>query len=166
MCGRGLKKNKDPLHCTSYRPISLPNVNFKLLSKLHALWLEFVLPTIISPDQTGFIKKRHSFFNVRKLFNIVYNSALPEAVISLDVEKAFDRVEWKYLFYTLEKFGFGDKCISWVRLLYSAPQASVRTDNTRSDYFSLHRSTRQGCPLSPLLFAIAIEPLAIALRFD
>lgn len=72
-------------------------------------------------------------------------------------------MEWKYLFYTLEKFGFGDNFISWVRLLYSAPQASVRASNTRSDYFP---STRQGCPLSPLLFAIAIEPLAIALRVD
>lgn len=164
-----LKKNKDPLHCTSYRPISLLNVDFKILSKLLAIRLESILPSIISPDQTGFIKNRHSFFNIRRLFNIVYNpssSVVPEAVISLDAEKAFDRVEWRYLFYTLEKFGFGYKFISWVRLLYSGPQASVRTNNTRSGYFPLHRSTRQGCPLSPLLFAIAIEPLSIALRSD
>lgn len=84
----------------------------------------------------------------------------------MDDEKAFDRVEWGFLFYTLKKFGFGTNFISWVKLLYSSPLASVRTNNNKSAYFPLHRSTRQGCPLSPLLFALAIEPLSIALRSD
>ena len=162
-----LKKNKDPLDCTSYRPISLLNVDLKLLSKLLALRLDSILPTIISPDQTGFIKNRYSFYNLRRLYNIIYNqpsSNTPEALISLDAEKAFDRVEWAYLFYTMQKFGLGHKFITWAQLLYSAPKASVRTNNNFSEYFCLHRSTRQGCPLSPLLFAIAIEPLAVFLR--
>ncbi|KAA0701525.1 LINE-1 reverse transcriptase -like protein [Triplophysa tibetana] len=164
-----LKKNKDPLSCSSYRPISLLSVDVKLLSKLLALRLESVLPLIISPDQTGFVQNRHGFFNLRRLLNVVYNPSTsmgPEAVISLDAEKAFDRVEWNYLFYALERFGFGQEFISWIKLLYSSPVASVRTNDTQSDYFPLHRSTRQGCPLSPLLFAVAIEPLAIALRSE
>lgn len=75
-------------------------------------------------------------------------------------------MEWNYLFYALEKFGFGQEFISWIKLLYSSPVASVRTNDTHSDYFPLLRSTRQGCPLSPLLFAVALEPLAIALRSE
>ena len=162
-----LKKNKDPLLCGSYRPISLINVDAKLLAKVLAMRLDSILPSLISTDQTGFIKNRHSFFNIRRLFNIMYAPPSPtcsEAVVSLDAEKAFDRVEWEYLFYTLRKFGFCEKFISWVRLLYTLPSASVRTNSINSEYFSLQRGTRQGCPLSPLLFAITIEPLSIALR--
>ena len=162
-----LKDGKDPDLCGSYRPLSLLNADVKVLAKLLATRIENVLPCIISEEQTGFIKGRHSFFNIRTLFNIIYSKdtcELPEVVISLDAEKAFDRVEWEYLFTVLRKFGFGETLISWIRLLYTSPLASVNTNNTRSEYFNLFRGTRQGCPLSPLLFAIAIEPLSIAVR--
>ena len=85
-----LIKNKDPLSCASFRPISLLNVNFQLLSKLLALRIEAVTPTIISPDQTGFIRNRHSFFNLRRLFNTIYHKSttpVSVAVISLDAER-------------------------------------------------------------------------------
>uniref|UniRef100_A0A3B3HW57 Reverse transcriptase domain-containing protein n=1 Tax=Oryzias latipes TaxID=8090 RepID=A0A3B3HW57_ORYLA len=162
-----LKKEKDPLSCSSYRPISLLNVDFKILSKILSIRLETILPKIINPDQTGFIRNRHSFSNLRRLFNITYNNSnsnTQEAIISLDAEKAFDRVEWAYLFHTVRRFGLGDNFLCWIKLLYANPLAAVRTNSTQSTYFSLHRSTRQGCPLSPLLFALAIEPLAIAIR--
>lgn len=162
-----LKKGKDPTDCGSYRPISLLNVDSKILAKTLSARLEAILPDIISEEQTGFIQRRHSFSNVRKLFNIIYSSSpsnSPEAAIALDAEKAFDRVEWDYLFAILKKFGFGNTFISWIQLLYTSPKASICTNNFRSAYFPLTRGTRQGCPLSPLLFAIAIEPLSIALR--
>lgn len=162
-----LKKGKDPLSCSNYRPISLLCVDVKILAKMLSKRLEDILPSIVSDDQTGFVKGRHSFHNIRRLFDILYSpstSKSPELVISMDAEKAFDRVEWPYLFYSLKKFGFGSKFMSWIKLLYALPLARVRTNNDYSDYFPLERGTRQGCPLSPLLFAIAIEPLAIALR--
>ena len=162
-----LKKDKDPTCCGSYRPLSLLNVDVKVLARVLATRIEAVLLDIVSKEQTGFIKGRHSFFNIRTLMNIIYSTPTPkrpEVVISLDAEKAFDRVEWLYLFTALKKFGFGDRFSSWIRLLYTDPQASVCTGDTRSDYFPLSRGTRQGCPLSPVLFALAIEPLSIALR--
>lgn len=139
-----LKKDKNPAECSSYRPISLLNV-----------------------DETDFIRGRNLFSNIRRLINIISapsTAIKPEVVLSLDAEKAFDGVEWGFLFKLLEKFGFGQTFISWVRLLYASPKARVYTNNHYSSYFSLSRGTRQGCPLSPLLFALIIEPLAIKLR--
>jgi len=164
-----LKKDKNPLNCSSYRPVSLLNTDAKILAKILARRLENIIPSIISSDQTGFIKNRYSFFNIRRLFNILYCPSPPdpgniEVMLSLDAEKAFDWVEWDYLFRTLKAFNFGPKFISWVRILYTIPMAAVRTNNNLSTYFELKRGTRQGCPLSPLLFAVALEPLALALR--
>ena len=161
------KKDKDPTLCESYRPISLLNVDFKILAKALALRLETLLPSIISVDQSGFIQKRHSFHNVRRLFNVIYTpsqSDAQEIIVSLDAEKAFDWVEWTYHFATMQKFGLSPSFVSWVKLLYSSPMASVCSNSVHSPYFQLQRGTRQGCPLSPLLFVIAIEPLAISLH--
>lgn len=160
------KKDKNPLECGSYRPISLLNSDYKILAKALANRLEKVLPNIISSDQTGFIKNKHSFFSIRRLLNIMYtlSQAASECLLSMDAEKAFDRVEWEYLFETLQRFGFGSCFLSWVKLLYACPSAMVLTNNHYSKPFRLHRGTRRGCPLSPLLFVLAIEPLAIAIR--
>lgn len=162
-----LIKNKDPRDCSSYRPISLTNCDGKVFSKAIALRLETILPHIISEDQTGFVQGRQSYYNLRRLFNIIYTESStpsPEAVISLDAEKAFDRVEWNYLFYTLSRFGFGHNFIQLIKLIYTDPTASVYTNGISSEYFPLHRGMKQGDPVSPLLFVLAIEPLAIALR--
>ena len=118
-----LKKDKDPTDCGSYRPISLLNVDIKILAKVMAHRLESVLPKVISEGQTGFtIKGHHSFSNIRRLANVIYSpspSSTAEAIIPLDAEKAFD--QWKYLFAVCEWFGFCDIFLAWIRLLYSSP---------------------------------------------
>lgn len=111
------KKYKNPLECASYRPISLLNSDYKILAKVLAHRLEKVLPIIISPDQTGFVRNRHSFSSIRRLSNIMYTPCQldSECLLSMDAEKTFDRVEWSYLFETLSRFGFGSTFISWVK---------------------------------------------------
>ena len=154
-----LKKGKYSLLCGSYRSISLLNVDLKILSKVLALCLQRVMPSIISLDQTGFMPGWQFSHNTGRLLKIIHSSSndTPEIVVSLDAEKAFDRVEWRYLYEAMDGFGLGENSILWVRLLYSSPMASIQTNNTLSPLFSLWRGTRQGCPLSPLLFAIELS---------
>lgn len=163
-----LKKDRDPLSCGSYRPVSLLNVDLKILSKILALRLQRAISSIISLDRTGFMPGRQASYSTGRLLNIIHSPSrdTPEIVVSLDAEKAFDRVEWGYLYEVMDKFGLDKDFILWVKLLYVSPMASVQTNNTMSPPFSLQRGTRQGCPLSPLLFAIAIEPLALWLRAE
>lgn len=95
--------------------------------------METVLPSMISTGQTGFNKNHHSFTNIRGLLNIIHSAAhptSPEMVILLDAEKAVDRVEWGHLFFKINKFGFGEKFISWLRLLYASPQTCVCTSRS------------------------------------
>ncbi len=87
----------------------------------------------------------------------------PRAVFSLDAEKAFDRLEWNYMWAVLQCFGFGEHFVSMIKTLYHSPAASVITGNIISFSFPLQRGTRQGCPLSPLLFCLSLEPLAQAI---
>uniref|UniRef100_A0A672JMA1 Reverse transcriptase domain-containing protein n=1 Tax=Salarias fasciatus TaxID=181472 RepID=A0A672JMA1_SALFA len=104
---------------------------------------------------------------MRRLINIIDYATihnLESIIISLDAEKAFDRVNWKFLFGILTKFGFGTSFIDWIKILYNNPAACVKTNEQTSSSFCLQRGTRQGCPLSPSLFAIFIEPLAAAIR--
>lgn len=161
------KPGKDPLYPDSYRPISLLPVDVKLLAKVLANRLSSVITEVVHGDQTGFMPNQSTAVNLRRLFlnlQLGLGTDGGRAVLSLDAAKAFDSVEWNYLWAVLHKLGFGPSFISWIKLLYSAPVAKIRTGSLLSLPFALHRGTRQGCPLSPLLFALAVEPLACKIR--
>lgn len=72
----------------------------------------------------------------------------PGVVASLDAEKAFDLVEWQFLWQVLDRFNFSPKFVSWIKLLYRHPSTRVRTNGVLLPSFSMGRGTRQGCPLS------------------
>uniref|UniRef100_A0A3P9IJZ9 Reverse transcriptase domain-containing protein n=1 Tax=Oryzias latipes TaxID=8090 RepID=A0A3P9IJZ9_ORYLA len=164
-----LKKDKPADLCGSYRPISLISVDSKVLSKLLARRLQNFLPTLVHPDQSGFVPGRLSHSNVRRLLNIIQFSSERKQkalAVSLDAEKAFDRIEWEYLFDVLHRFGLGGSFLRWIQAIYHSPTASVLTNGRCSEPFALARGVRQGCPLSPLLFALALEPLAETIRMQ
>ena len=122
---------------------------------------------MIGPDQICGVRGRYIGENVAFLRNLVEftsETKTPATILSLDQEKAFDRVDWVFLFHTLSRFAFGPSFISWVRLLYTDVRSTVLLNGYPSDSFRPSRSVRQGCPLSPLLYIISIEVLAVNLR--
>ncbi|KAG7520476.1 hypothetical protein JOB18_030125 [Solea senegalensis] len=157
------KEGKDSTDCQSYRPISLLNADVRILTAILARRVNKIITQIIHPDQTGFISGRYYGYNIRRLLNIMSHQKdkkLESVIISLDAQKAFDRGSWQYLFQKLKRFKFSPNFIDWIQTLYSSPQAAVRVNGYRSERFTLQQGCRQGCSLSPLLFAISIEPLA------
>ena len=104
---------------------------------------------------------------MRRLLHIVdagANISSPCAVLSVDAEKAFDRLEWEYLWHTLEIMGFGDNFIGMLKTLYCNASAMVITSKQCSRPFIIERGAHQGCPVSALLFTLSLEPLAQKIR--
>ena len=87
-------------------------------------------------------------------------------VIILDFRKAFDTVEWEFLYKALKTFSFGNDFISWVQTFYGAVQSCVINNGYSSQFFNIERGVRQGCPLSGLLFVLCIEILAQSIKQD
>lgn len=80
-------------------------------------------------------------------------------VLSIDAEKAFDKVDWDFMMETIKELGIGPRMIRWIGSLYMNPSASVKVNGNLSPQFKMQNGTRQGCPLSPLLFVLTLEPL-------
>ena len=101
---------------------------------------------------------------LRDVVDYATSTNTPVAILSLDQEKAFDRVDWSFLHATLARMGFGPSFISWVNLFYASPQSAVKFNGHMTPFFDLSRGVRQGCPLSPLLYVLCAEVLACAIR--
>ena len=160
-------KKGDRLDCKNWRPISVLNVDYKLCARALAGHLLKVLHHVIASDQTCGVPGRFIGENVaflRDLVGFTSESGVSAAILSLDQEKAFDRVDWPFLFRTLTHMGFGQSFISWVQLLYSEIRSAILINGYTSDPFWPSRGVRQGCPLSPFLYVISIEVLACNLR--
>ena len=163
------KKNVPTNNLNNLRPISLLNTDYKIAAKVLAKRLEKVLPSIINPNHTGYIKGRFIGKNIRLISDLIaYTKGknIPGIAIFLDFRKAFDSVEWDYIAKVLDVFKFKDDFKRWVKVLYTDKSSCVINNGFASPFFKLKRGVRQGCPLSGLLFVLAIELLALAIKND
>lgn len=161
------KEGKDLLECGSFRPISVLNIDYKLFTSILTHRIDKILPMLIHTDQTGFIRQRQTQDSVRRTLHIINHIIQKDTeamLVSLDAEKAYDSVRLSFLYKVLSKFGFHKSIIKTFQALYDKPTARIKVNGALSESFTLERGTRQGCPASPMLFALFIEPLSQWIR--
>ncbi|GBG86684.1 hypothetical protein CBR_g41747 [Chara braunii] len=162
-----LFKKGDTNEIRNWRSISLLNVSYKILVKVLTRRLGRYLPQLVADDQAAFVQGRSIYDNIVtavEALDVVNQEELEVSILLLDMEKAYDRVNWSYVFSTLKWMNFGDPFCTWVVALYSLSTASVMVNGHISAPFKLSRSLRQGCPLAPLLFIVHLEVLLNNIR--
>jgi hypothetical protein len=162
------KPHKDPTKNENFRPISLMNINVKIFNKIIAKGIQEHIKTIIYHDQVGFISGMKGWFNIGKYINIIhYINKLKDKnhmIISLDAEKAFEKIQHPFMIKFVEGSGIQAPYLNIIKAIYNKPVANIKGIGEKLKAFPLKSGTRQGCPLSPYLFNIVLEVLTREIR--
>jgi hypothetical protein len=160
-------KEKGAINFDIFRPISLCNTSYKILTKIIANIIKTILPIIIPENQGGFIKGRHIVDNIILVKEALHSSIRRKdkgMIIKLDLPNAFDRVRHNFLFKVMENFGFAPAFVNWIKACIRSPWIAPLVNGRVTKFFQASRGLQQGCPLSPLLYAIQASVLSFQLE--
>ena len=161
------KKLANILELKSWRPLTLLNLDFKLLAKSMATRINTVLPLLIGEQQTGFMKGRNIQDNIRRTFEVVEfakDKQTPAVIMNIDFKKCFDLIEHKSIYVALNYFNFGNNFIQWSKLFFTEMYVQTQNFGFLSQPFLKERGTNQSCNYSPFCYIICGEIMARQLQ--
>jgi hypothetical protein len=165
-----IPKVNAPSSVTEFRPISLCNVIYKIISKVLANRLKVVLPTVISQNQSAFLPGRLITDNIIAAYETLHTmqtrlwSKVGFMGIKLDMSKAYDRVEWDFLEAVMGKMGFSERWVSLIMICVRSVTYSIVINGQPVGNIIPSRGLRQGDPISPYLFILCAEALSAMLN--
>ena len=147
----------------NWRPITLSNIDYKIIAKLLSNRLKSVVSSIVGRQQQGFIKGRNIANIIRGIDDImeyIRSNNLKEILFIIDFKQAFDKINNSYITAVFKKFGFGENFIKWLNILLKDRQSCLKNRGYVSRLFEVTCGVKQGCSIAPLLYVIAAEILA------
>lgn len=161
------KKGRDLLLFKNWRPITMLNNDYKILSKALANRMLKVMDHIISEEQSGFMKGRFIGDNILTLQTVIdylHHTGQEALLLAIDIQRAFDEVQHQAIWAILDYFNFGYKFVEYVQTLYKYSSCAVTNNGWISDYFRTFSGVKQGDSISSFLFLCVIEVLSIMLK--
>eukprot|EP00253_Pinus_taeda_P025007 PITA_25007 len=159
-----IPKKRDADSFSDYRPISLCNISFKIISKIIAERIKGSLATHLSKDQHAFLKGRNILDAVASTQECIYSMfsrCIDGVVLKIDLQKAYDCIGWGFIRCLLAKIGLRAEMISWIMACIEGVNYAININGIPSPYFSAERGLRQGCPLAPIIFVLAMNTLSL-----